>query len=84
VRLVDQRGSDMPENTIWEMLVNSPSLAPGKHAVSRGKAFEGGWARSFEKYERQSGSRDLYGGRTDELFKVSGMSGSRPSKSNRR
>ena len=75
VRLVDEAGADVADGEIGEMLVKGESSADGywnQRAKSRA-AFEGAWTRTGDKYERTPEGRYVYCGRTDDMFKVSGI-----------
>lgn len=75
LRLVDERGDEVPNDTIGEMLVSGASAALGywnKRAKSR-STFEGEWTRTGDKYTRRADGRYVYCGRTDDMFKVSGI-----------
>jgi 4-hydroxybenzoate-CoA ligase len=57
------------------MLVRGPSAADGywnQREKSRA-TFEGGWTRSGDKYIRDADGFYMYQGRTDDMFKVSGI-----------
>jgi 4-hydroxybenzoate-CoA ligase len=75
VRLVDEQGRDVPDGEVGEMLVRGPSAAEG-YWNQRDKSratFEGGWTRSGDKYVRDADGFYIYQGRTDDMFKVSGI-----------
>ena len=75
VRLVDEHGKDVPDGEVGEMLVRGPSAAEG-YWNQREKSritFEGGWTRSGDKYTRDADGYFAYQGRTDDMFKVSGI-----------
>ncbi len=75
VRLVDEHGNDVPDGEVGEMLVRGPSAAEG-YWNQREKSritFEGGWTRSGDKYTRDADGYFAYQGRTDDMFKVSGI-----------
>lgn len=75
VRLVDDAGKDVGDNEIGEMLVNGASAAAAywnQRAKSRA-TFEGVWTHTGDKYERRPDGRYIYCGRTDDMFKVSGI-----------
>lgn len=75
VRLVDDKGQDVAPGEIGELLVKGQSAADGywnKRAKSR-ETFEGVWTRTGDKYERTQTGRFVYCGRTDDMFKVSGI-----------
>jgi 4-hydroxybenzoate-CoA ligase len=75
VRLVDEQGRDVPDGEVGELLVKGPSAAEGywnQREKSRA-TFEGGWTRSGDKYTRDAEGYYTYQGRTDDMFKVSGI-----------
>jgi 4-hydroxybenzoate-CoA ligase len=75
IRLVDEQGRDVPDGEVGEMLVRGPSAAEGywnQRERSR-STFEGGWTRSGDKYIRDADGFYTYQGRTDDMFKVSGI-----------
>lgn len=75
VRLVDEAGADVADNEIGELLVDGASAASA-YWNQRDKSratFEGRWTRTGDKYERRRDGRYIYCGRTDDMFKVSGI-----------
>ena len=75
VRLVDEHDEDVPEGEVGELLVRGPSSAEG-YWNRRSKSmstFQGHWTRTGDKYERTADGRFVYCGRTDDMFKVSGI-----------
>ena len=75
IRLVDEKGEEVPDGEVGEMLVRGPSAADGywnQREKSRA-TFEGGWTRSGDKYIRDADGFFTYQGRTDDMFKVSGI-----------
>lgn len=75
VRLVDEAGADVGPGEIGELLVSGPSAAEGywnRREKSR-STFEGHWTRTGDKYEVGRDGRYVYCGRTDDMFKVSGI-----------
>lgn len=75
VRLVDDTGDDISEGSIGELLVRGDSAAAdywNQRAKSRA-TFEGEWTRTGDKYEMSKTGRLIYCGRTDDMFKVSGI-----------
>ncbi|MFK7997072.1 MAG: benzoate-CoA ligase family protein [Granulosicoccus sp.] len=75
VRLVDENGADVDEGAIGELLVRGDSAAAdywNQRTKSRA-TFEGEWTRTGDKYEMGKGARLIYCGRTDDMFKVSGI-----------
>ncbi len=75
LRLVNERGEPVKAGEIGELLVNGPSAADGywnQREKSR-STFEGQWTRTGDKYELREDGRLVYCGRTDDMFKVSGI-----------
>jgi 4-hydroxybenzoate-CoA ligase len=75
LRLVDENDEEVPAGGIGELLVRGASAAEG-YWNQRGKSrstFEGEWTRTGDKYERGEDGRFIYCGRTDDMFKVSGI-----------
>jgi 4-hydroxybenzoate-CoA ligase len=75
IRLVDEQGRDVADGEIGEMLVKGPSAAEGYwNQREKSKAtFEGSWTRTGDKYTRDADGYYTYQGRTDDMFKVSGI-----------
>ena len=74
-RLVDAAGDDVPDGEIGEMLVRAPSAAAGywNQRERTRRTFEGEWTRTGDKYVRRPDGVYTYYGRTDDMFKVSGI-----------
>ncbi|WP_121068314.1 benzoate-CoA ligase family protein [Chachezhania antarctica] len=75
VRLVDEDGADVGPGDVGELLVRGASAADGywnRRDKSRA-TFEGEWTRTGDKYELTGDGRYIYCGRTDDMFKVSGI-----------
>ena len=75
LRLVNEAGEDTAPGEVGELLVRGASAAEG-YWNKRGKSrstFEGEWTRTGDKYERREDGRYIYCGRTDDMFKVSGI-----------
>jgi 4-hydroxybenzoate-CoA ligase len=75
VRLLDEDSKDVPAGGIGELVVRGASAADG-YWNQRGKSratFEGEWTRTGDKYELTEEGRYIYCGRTDDMFKVSGI-----------
>ncbi|MFT7595597.1 MAG: 4-hydroxybenzoate-CoA ligase [Paracoccaceae bacterium] len=75
VRLVAEDGHEVGVGEIGELLVRGESAADG-YWNQRGKSrvtFEGEWTRTGDKYELTDEGRYIYCGRTDDMFKVSGI-----------
>ncbi|MBX3551538.1 MAG: benzoate-CoA ligase family protein [Pseudolabrys sp.] len=75
VRLVSEKGGDVPDGEIGEMLVRGASAADGywNQRDKTRNTFEGAWTRTGDKYFRDTDGRYIYCGRADDMFKVSGI-----------
>ncbi len=75
IRLVDEMGNSPAQGEIGELLVQGASAAfdywnqPQKSQST----FESGWVRTGDKYTLSGADRYIYCGRTDDMFKVSGI-----------
>ena len=75
LRLIDEDGKDVADNEIGELLVRGKSSAAGywnQREKSR-RTFVGEWTRTGDKYVRRPDGVYTYCGRTDDMFKVSGI-----------
>ena len=75
LRLVDERGAEVAAGEVGELLVHGATSCDGywnQRAKSRA-TFEGNWTRTGDKYTRDATHRYTYCGRTDDMFKVSGI-----------
>ncbi|MFZ0809396.1 MAG: benzoate-CoA ligase family protein, partial [Bradyrhizobium sp.] len=75
VRLVNEAGADVPDGEVGELLVDAPSAGEGywnQRSKSR-RTFEGHWTRTGDKYIRDADGRYTFCGRSDDMFKVSGI-----------
>ena len=75
VRLVNEFGEDVADGEVGEMLVHAPSAGEG-YWNQRNKSrstFEGYWTRTGDKYIREADGRYVFCGRSDDMFKVSGI-----------
>src|SRR5256886_4299946 len=75
VRLVNEAGGDVADGEVGELLVDAPSAGEGywnQRAKSR-STFEGYWTRTGDKYVRDGEGRYTFCGRSDDMFKVSGI-----------
>jgi 4-hydroxybenzoate-CoA ligase len=75
VRLVNEAGAEVPDGEVGELLVDAPSAGEGywnQRAKSR-STFEGHWTRTGDKYIRDADGRYTFCGRSDDMFKVSGI-----------
>ncbi len=74
-RIVDEEGRDLGVDEIGELIVRGPSAGEGywnQRAKSR-QTFAGEWTHTGDKYRRDAEGYYYYCGRTDDMFKVSGM-----------
>jgi len=74
-KLLDEDGAEVGAGEIGELVVSGPSAAEGywnQREKSR-HTFEGRWTRTGDKYTRDSDGYYTYCGRTDDMFKVSGI-----------
>jgi 4-hydroxybenzoate-CoA ligase len=74
-RIVDEHGRDLSDGEIGELVVRGPSAGEGywnQRAKSR-STFAGEWTHTGDKYRRDADGYYYYCGRTDDMFKVSGM-----------
>ena len=75
VRIVDESGRELGVDEIGELIVRGPSAGEGywnQRAKSR-RTFAGEWTYTGDKYRRDAEGYYYYCGRTDDMFKVSGM-----------
>ena len=75
VRLVNEAGAEVPDGEVGELLVDAPSAGEGywnQRSKSR-RTFEGHWTRTGDKYVRDADGRYTFCGRSDDMFKVSGI-----------
>ena len=75
VKCVNEDGYPITTGEVGELLVKGESSAEGywnQRAKTR-QTFEGEWTRTGDKYEINSEGRYIYCGRTDDMFKVSGI-----------
>ncbi|HKA43967.1 MAG TPA: benzoate-CoA ligase family protein [Burkholderiales bacterium] len=75
LRLVDERGNPVGKGELGDLQVRGPSSAMcywNNRERSRG-TFVGEWTRTADKYMQDEDGYFVYGGRSDDLLKVSGM-----------
>jgi benzoate-CoA ligase len=75
LRLVDEEGKVVPQGELGELQIKGPTAASGywnNRAKSR-STFVGEWTRSGDKYSQDRDGYYVYGGRTDDMLKVSGI-----------
>src|SRR6202790_3172705 len=75
VRLVNESGGEVPDGEVGELLVDAPSAGEGywKQRSKSRQTFEGHWTRTGDKYIRDTEGRYTFCGRSDDMFKVSGI-----------
>jgi benzoate-CoA ligase family protein len=74
-RLVDDDGAPVPQGEIGELVIKGPSAAEGywlQREKSR-RTFRGEWTHTGDKYRIDADGYYIYCGRTDDMFKVSGI-----------
>jgi benzoate-CoA ligase len=75
LRVVDEQGNDVKLGELGELLIKGPTAASlywNNRAKSR-STFVGEWTRSGDKYSQDADGYYAYGGRTDDMLKVSGI-----------
>jgi 4-hydroxybenzoate-CoA ligase len=75
VRIVDENDREVSDGEIGELVVRGHTAGEGywnQRAASR-RTFVGEWTHTGDKYLRDQDGYYHYGGRTDDMFKVSGM-----------
>jgi 4-hydroxybenzoate-CoA ligase len=74
-KILDEAGHEVGEAEVGELIVRGPSAADGywnQRAKSR-RTFAGEWTYTGDKYTRDAAGYYIYCGRTDDMFKVSGI-----------
>jgi 4-hydroxybenzoate-CoA ligase len=75
VKIVDEHGEALGDGEVGELLVRGPSAGDGywnQRAKSR-ITFQGAWTRTGDRFLRDRDGYYHYCGRSDDMFKVSGM-----------
>ena len=75
LKLVDEHGEEVKQGELGELLIKG-STAANLYWNNRDKirsTFIGEWTRSGDKYSRDADGFYAYGGRTDDMLKVSGI-----------
>jgi 4-hydroxybenzoate-CoA ligase len=75
LKIVDEDGREVADGEIGELVVRGPTAGEGywnQRAKSR-HTFAGEWTFTGDKYVREASGYYHYCGRTDDMFKVSGM-----------
>jgi 4-hydroxybenzoate-CoA ligase len=75
MKIVDDEGTELPDGQIGELIVRGPSAGDGywNHRVKSRRTFVGEWTHTGDKFYRDAEGYHYYCGRTDDMFKVSGM-----------
>ena len=74
-RILDDDGAPVPQGEIGELVIKGPSAAEG-YWLQREKSqrtFRGEWTYTGDKYRVDADGYYIYCGRTDDMFKVSGI-----------
>ncbi len=75
VQLRGEDGAPVPDGEPGDLYIHGPSSAMmywGNRAKTR-DTFQGGWTKSGDKYIRNEDGSYTYGGRSDDMLKVSGI-----------
>ena len=75
LRLVDEQGQPVQQGELGELEISGPTSAMyywNNRAKSR-STFIGAWTKSGDKYLQNADGYYVYGGRTDDMLKVSGI-----------
>ena len=75
VRLVNEAGEEVPDGEVGELLVEAPSAGEGywNQRIKTRQTFQGHWTYTGDKYIRDADGRYTFCGRSDDMFKVSGI-----------
>jgi 4-hydroxybenzoate-CoA ligase len=75
LRIVDEKGADVADGELGELLVRGPTAAEGywNQREKTRRTFEGEWTRTGDIYVRDADGMYRYCGRNDDMFKVSGL-----------
>jgi benzoate-CoA ligase len=75
IQLRGDDGGPVPDGEPGDLYIHGPSAAMmywGNRAKTR-ETFQGGWTKSGDKYIRNADGTYTYGGRSDDMLKVSGI-----------
>jgi benzoate-CoA ligase len=75
IELRGEAGEPVPDGEPGDLYIRGPSSALmywGNRAKTR-ETFQGGWTKSGDKYVRNADGSYTYGGRSDDMLKVSGI-----------
>jgi len=75
LKLVDEQGNAVEPGELGELLISGPTSAAyyWNNRVKSRSTFEGNWTRSGDKYLQDADGYYVYGGRADDMLKVSGI-----------
>src|SRR5258706_709430 len=75
LRLVDEQGNPVKQGELGEMEIAGPTSAShyGNTRDKPSNTFVGGWTKSGDKYSMDADGYYAYGGRSDDMLKVSGI-----------
>jgi 4-hydroxybenzoate-CoA ligase len=75
VKIVDENGREQETGAVGELVVRGPSAGEGywNHRAKSRRTFAGEWTYTGDKYFCDDEGYFHYCGRTDDMFKVSGM-----------
>jgi 4-hydroxybenzoate-CoA ligase len=75
LRIVDDKGAEVPDGELGELLVRGPSAAEGywNQREKTRRTFAGEWTHTGDIYVRDPDGMYRYCGRNDDMFKVSGL-----------
>jgi len=75
LRVVDEQGNPVKQGELGELQISGPTIAAyywNNREKSR-NTFIGGWTKSGDKYSVDKDGYYVYGGRSDDMLKVSGI-----------
>ena len=75
LKLLDEQGHAVQQGELGELLIKGPTAANlyWNNRVKSRSTFVGEWTRSGDKYSQDPDGYYVYGGRTDDMLKVSGI-----------
>ncbi len=75
LRIVDPAGADLPDGEVGELVVRGASAGDGywNQRDKTRRTFQGEWTWTGDKYIREASGHYRYCGRSDDMFKVSGI-----------
>ena len=75
LKLTDEQGNEVPRGELGELQISGPTSANGywNNREKSRSTFIGSWTRSGDKYSQDADGYYVYGGRSDDMLKVSGI-----------